>query len=148
MLDNQQPGAGRELRLPVAAGIAVAILVARGRQVLATFRVPTRDPRCAPTSAIWMPQTLEPQTSLYRDNAHIATALFNFKLPRVQGIAPEAHRRRIVLHFLGQPPDQLLSAAGDTLAADQQKDQPGSRSGDTTDMARLSTCMRASARTW
>jgi hypothetical protein len=36
-----------------------------------------------------IPQTLTPQTSLYRDNAHTATALFNVKLPTVQGIAPK-----------------------------------------------------------
>ena len=34
-------------------------------------------------------QTLTPQTSLYRDNAHTATALFNVKLPTVEGIAPK-----------------------------------------------------------
>ena len=34
-----------------------------------------------------VPQTLTPQASLYRDNAHTATALFNVKLPRVEGIA-------------------------------------------------------------
>jgi hypothetical protein len=36
-----------------------------------------------------IPQTLTPQTSLYRDNAHTATALFNVKLPHVEGIAPK-----------------------------------------------------------
>jgi hypothetical protein len=36
-----------------------------------------------------VPQTLTPQTSLYRDNAHTATALFNVKLPTVEGIAPK-----------------------------------------------------------
>jgi hypothetical protein len=36
-----------------------------------------------------VPQTLTPQTSLYRDNAHTATALFNVKLPPVKGIAPK-----------------------------------------------------------
>jgi hypothetical protein len=36
-----------------------------------------------------IPQTLTPQTSLYRDNAHTATALFNVKLPTVEGIAPK-----------------------------------------------------------
>ena len=36
-----------------------------------------------------VPQTLTPQTSLYRDNDHIATALFNVKLPLVEGIAPK-----------------------------------------------------------
>jgi hypothetical protein len=36
-----------------------------------------------------VPQTLTPQTSLYRDNAHTATALFNVKLPAVEGIAPK-----------------------------------------------------------
>jgi hypothetical protein len=36
-----------------------------------------------------VPQTLTPQTSLYRDNAHTATALLNVKLPHVQGIAPK-----------------------------------------------------------
>jgi hypothetical protein len=39
--------------------------------------------------AYLIPQTLTPQTSLYRDNAHTATALFNVKLPTVQGIAPK-----------------------------------------------------------
>jgi hypothetical protein len=34
------------------------------------------------------PGTLQPQTSLYRDNAHMATALFNLKLPPRFGIAP------------------------------------------------------------
>jgi hypothetical protein len=36
-----------------------------------------------------IPQTLTQQTSLYRDDAHSATALFNVKLPQVQGIAPK-----------------------------------------------------------
>ena len=36
-----------------------------------------------------VPQTLTQQTSLYRDDAHSATALFNLMLPRVQGIAPK-----------------------------------------------------------
>jgi hypothetical protein len=36
-----------------------------------------------------VPQILTPQTSLYRDNAHTATALFNVKLPTVEGIAPK-----------------------------------------------------------
>jgi len=36
-----------------------------------------------------VPQTLTPQTSLYRDDAHTATALFNVKLPQVQGLAPK-----------------------------------------------------------
>ena len=36
-----------------------------------------------------IPQTLQAQTSLYRDDAHTATALFNLKLPQVQGIAPK-----------------------------------------------------------
>ena len=36
-----------------------------------------------------VPQTLTPQTSLYTDNAHTATALFNVKLPQVEGIAPK-----------------------------------------------------------
>ncbi|HEV8413080.1 MAG TPA: hypothetical protein VGQ49_05770 [Bryobacteraceae bacterium] len=36
-----------------------------------------------------IPQTLTQQTSLYRDDAHSATALFNMKLPQVQGIAPK-----------------------------------------------------------
>ena len=36
-----------------------------------------------------IPQTLTPQTSLYRDDAHTATALFNVKLPTVEGIAPK-----------------------------------------------------------
>ena len=36
-----------------------------------------------------VPQTLTPQTSLYTDNAHTATALFNVKLPHVEGIAPK-----------------------------------------------------------
>lgn len=36
-----------------------------------------------------VPQTLAPQTSLYTDNAHTATALFNVKLPNVEGIAPK-----------------------------------------------------------
>ncbi len=36
-----------------------------------------------------VPQTLMPQTSLYRDNAHTATALFNVKLPPVEGITPK-----------------------------------------------------------
>ncbi len=36
-----------------------------------------------------VPQTLTPQMSLYRDDAHTATALFNLKLPQVQGIAPK-----------------------------------------------------------
>ena len=37
------------------------------------------------------PGTLTPLTSLYRDNAHTATALFNIKLPRVSksGLAPK-----------------------------------------------------------
>lgn len=38
--------------------------------------------------AYLIPQTLTAQTSLYRDNAHTATALFNLKLPAVNGIAP------------------------------------------------------------
>jgi hypothetical protein len=36
-----------------------------------------------------VPQTLTPQASLYRDNAHTATALFNFKIPSIEGIAPK-----------------------------------------------------------
>jgi hypothetical protein len=36
-----------------------------------------------------IPQTLQPQTSLDRDNAHEATALFNIKLPQGLGIAPK-----------------------------------------------------------
>ncbi|HEV8416862.1 MAG TPA: hypothetical protein VGQ49_24920 [Bryobacteraceae bacterium] len=40
-------------------------------------------------SGYLVPQTLTPQTSLYTDNAHTATALFNVKLPHVQGIAPK-----------------------------------------------------------
>ena len=36
-----------------------------------------------------VPQTLTAQTSLYRDNAHSATALVNVKLPTVEGIAPK-----------------------------------------------------------
>ena len=36
-----------------------------------------------------IPQTLTQQTSLYRDDAHSATALFNLKLPQVQGVAPK-----------------------------------------------------------
>jgi hypothetical protein len=39
--------------------------------------------------AYLIPQTLTAQTSLYRDNAHTATTLFNFKLPSVQGIVPK-----------------------------------------------------------
>jgi len=35
------------------------------------------------------PQTLSPQTSLYTDNAHTATVLFNVKLPRSTGFAPK-----------------------------------------------------------
>jgi hypothetical protein len=35
------------------------------------------------------PGTLQPETSLYRDNAHIATALVNLKLPPRYGIAPK-----------------------------------------------------------
>lgn len=35
------------------------------------------------------PQTFLPQTSFYRDNAHIATGLFNIRLPRGLGIAPK-----------------------------------------------------------
>src|SRR5207344_447734 len=34
------------------------------------------------------PGTLQPQTSLYRDNAHTATALFNLTLPPRSGFAP------------------------------------------------------------
>ena len=36
-----------------------------------------------------VPQTLTPLTSLYTENDHIATALFNVKLPHVEGIAPK-----------------------------------------------------------
>ncbi|MBZ5636347.1 MAG: hypothetical protein LAO55_24740 [Acidobacteriia bacterium] len=36
-----------------------------------------------------VPQTLAPQISLYRDNAHTATALFNIKLPHGSGIEPK-----------------------------------------------------------
>jgi hypothetical protein len=35
------------------------------------------------------PQTLQAQTSVYRDDAHTATALLNLKLPQVHGTAPK-----------------------------------------------------------
>jgi len=36
-----------------------------------------------------VPQTLQAQTSVYRDDAHTATALLNLKLPQVHGTAPK-----------------------------------------------------------
>ena len=36
-----------------------------------------------------VPQTLTPEPSIYRDNAHLASALLNIPLPNIHGLTPK-----------------------------------------------------------
>ena len=70
------------------------------------------------------PGDLEAKTSLYRDDAHIATALLNIKLP---GKAARGGARITaggsLFSLLGQPAHQLLSAAGKAIGTGLEKDK-------------------------
>ena len=59
------------------------------------------------------PEFLIPETSLYRDNSHTVTALFNFNMPGWLGYKTRLHIGRIGVSFFGQQPHHVLSADGE-----------------------------------
>ena len=62
----------------------------------------------------------EPQQSLYRDNAHTATALFTTKLWRYKGLTSKLSAGGSFC-VIWQPPHQLLSAARQTVRSARQE---------------------------
>ena len=86
--EQSEPAGRHQLRLLVASGVAVALLVAPGEQ---DFRLPgfLFALRSAFQHRLSRSRTLSQQMSRYRDNSHTATALLDFTWPHSKRFTPK-----------------------------------------------------------
>ena len=123
LLNNQNPvpGVNYDYR---AQQESLSLFWSPGRrQDLEMFRAPTRDPRCIRTSAIWIRRPCTPQPSIYRDNAHTATALFNVNLPQCRRTRAEVTAGGSFFISSGSRPTSYYQPLVNALAADPQEAQ-------------------------
>jgi hypothetical protein len=120
--EQSEPAAGRSLRLSGAPGISLAVLVARGGQEAGRSGVLHTLHASLPYRVSFVAGFAAAEVALSRQRAN-GNRVVQRKLAARIGPCAQNHGRRLIFHRFREPPNQLLPADGEALAAAREECQ-------------------------